>query len=380
MDFELTEEQKRVQALARNFARNELWPITREVEAGGKVPHHLQKRMGELGFIGLVATPEFGGNNIGAVAHALAEEEIGWADVGIATTLSNSTLLVDILVTDCTKEQRDRWLPKLINGDIIGFFALTEPDAGSDATRMRTSAVLEGDEWVFNGSKIFITHGLTSDFGFIFCMTDKSKGNRGVSCFVTDKNVNGLSVGKKEVKMGVHSSDTAELVFDNLRLPKDSLVGELDKGIYIALRSLDSAKVAIGALSVGLSRHAFELALEYARERKHGGEPIGNNQTINFKLAEMATTIDASHFMVLWAAFIKQQGKRFSVEAAKSKMFAAEVARDVINQALQIYGWDGYTARHHLERFFRDQRILEIWEGTSEINRLVIARRELGLG
>ena len=380
MDFELTEEQKKVQMLARNFAQEELWPMTRELEAGGKVPHSVQKRMGELGFIGLVAPPEFGGNNIGAVAHALAEEEIGWADVGIATTLSNSTLLVDILINDCTEEQRATWLPKLIKGEILGCFCLTEPDAGSDATRMITTAVLDGDEWVINGSKIFITHGLSSDLCFIFCMTDKSKGNRGISCFIADKNTPGLSVGKKEVKMGIHSSDTAELVYDNLRLPKESLVGELNKGIYIALRSLDTAKVAIGSLSVGLARHSFELALDYAKERVHGGEPIGSNQTINFKLAEMVTNIDAARMLVRWAAFTKEQGVRFTVEAAKAKMFAAEVSRDCIHQALQIYGWHGYTRNHQLERFYRDQRILEIWEGTSEINRLVIARRELGLG
>jgi alkylation response protein AidB-like acyl-CoA dehydrogenase len=380
MNFELTQEQKKVQKTAKDFAQNELWPITRELEAGGKVPHHVQKRMGELGFIGLVASSEYGGNSIGAVAHALAEEEIGWADIGIATTLSNSTLLVDILINDCTDEQRAKWLPRLINGEIIGCFCLTEPDAGSDATRMRTAAVLDGDEWVINGSKIFITHGLSSDFCFIFCMTDRSKGNRGISCFVCDKDTPGLSVGKKEVKMGIHSSDTTELVFDNLRLPKDSLVGEINKGIYICLRSLDSAKVAIGALSVGLARHSFELALEYSKQTMSRGEPLANNQTIHFKLAEMATMIDAARLMVLEAAFIKQQGVRFTVEAAKAKMYAAEVSRDVVYEAQQILGWAGYTQEYQLERFYRDQRILEIWEGTSEINRLVIARRGLGLG
>jgi butyryl-CoA dehydrogenase len=380
MNFEMTNEQAAVQKVAREFAENEIWPITPELDSTGKFPRHLSKRMGELGLLGLVAPVEYGGTEKGAVAHAVVEEEIGWADIGVATTVSNTTLLEDILVQDASDEHRKEWLPKLINGEAIGCFCLTEPDAGSDASVMKTTAVLDGSEWVINGNKIFITHGSVSDVCFIFAMTDRDAGNRGVTCFIADKKSPGISVGKIEKKMGIRGSDTAELVFKNLRLPKTNMLGELNRGIYIALRSLDGAKVAIGALSIGLARHAFELACDYAKKRMHFGRPIGDLQTINFKLAEMATKIDAGRLLVLSAAYTRQKGSRFTVEAAKAKMYAAEVARDVVHQALQVHGWNGYFSDNPIEKLYRDQKILEIWEGTAEINRLVIARRQLGLG
>ena len=379
MDFEPTEEQRMFRRMVREFAEREIAPRASEIDQTDEFPWDIFHRMGELGLYGLPFPEEYSGSDAGYTCLVIALEEIARVSGSMAITLDAQTSLCsEPIYLFGNEEQKQKYLVPLAQGEKVGCFGLTEPQAGSDAGATRTRAVRDGDEWVINGQKIFITNGSIADVIVITAMTDPEKGTRGISSFIVEKNTPGYQPGRDEDKMGLRGSVTSELFFENCRVPAENLLGKENEGFKQFLVTLDAGRVAIAAMAVGLAQGAFERAVAYAQEREQFGQPIAKFQAVQWMLVDAATEIEAARLMIYRAAWLREQGKRFTKEAAMAKLFASEVSERTCHHAIQIHGGYGYVREYEVERMYRDQRLCAIGEGTNEIQRLVIARQVLG--
>ena len=374
MNFTLTKEQELVRQMVRDFAVNEVKPIAAEIDVTERFPMENVKKMGELGMMGIPFPTEFGGAGGDVLSYILAVEELSKVCATTGVILSAHTSLCASLINENgTPEQKEKYLRDLCTGNKIGAFGLTEPGAGTDAAGQQTTAVLEGDNYILNGSKIFITNGGVADTFIIFAMTDKSQGTRGISAFIVEKNFPGFSIGKLEEKMGIRASSTTELIMENCVVPKENLIGREGKGFGIAMKTLDGGRIGIAAQALGIAEGALEEAVAYMKERKQFGRSLSAFQGLQWMVAEMDTKIEAARFLVYKAACLKEEGKPYSIDAARAKLFAADVAMEVTTKAVQLFGGYGYTKEYPVERMMRDAKITEIYEGTSEVQKMVIA-------
>ena len=371
----LTEQQSQIRDMARDFARERLAPWAAERDRESRFPREELKEMGELGFLGMLVPEAYGGSETGAVAYAVALEEIAAGDGPSSTIMSvhSSVGCVPILKYG-TDEQKERFLPRLSSGEWIGGFALTEPQAGSDASNLKTRARRDGDHYVIDGAKQFITSGKNGNLIIVFAVTDPEAGKKGISAFLVPTDTPGYEVVRVEEKLGLHSSDTCQIAFSGMRIPAENRLGAEGEGYRIALSNLEGGRIGIAAQSVGMARAAFEAARDYARERTAFGTPIVGHQAVAFRLADMATKIEVARQMVLHAAHLKEAGLPCLTEASMAKLFASEMAEKVCSDAIQIHGGYGYMADYPVERIYRDVRICQIYEGTSDVQRIVIAR------
>jgi alkylation response protein AidB-like acyl-CoA dehydrogenase len=379
LDFSLSSEQKLFQKTIREFCEKEIKPLASKIDKEEYFPWELYKKMGRMGLMGMTVPQKYGGAGIDRVSYMIALEEISrvCGSTGITVEAHNS-LGVGHIYEKGSEEQRKKYLPTLLNGEGIAAWALTEPNAGSDAAGGQTTAVLKGSEWVLNGTKQFITSGDIAEVTIVMAMTDKSKGAKGISAFIVEKDTPGFKVGQLENKLGLRGSHTAELILEDCRIPKENLLDKEGMGFVGAMNILDRGRTAIGAMSVGIARGALEDSLEYAKQREQFGRPIGKFQAIQWKIADMATEIDAARLLVYRAAYMEDQDTRFTKEAAMAKLFASEMAMRATVNAIQVLGGYGYTREYNVERYFRDVKLCEIGEGTSEVQRMVIAK-QLGL-
>jgi butyryl-CoA dehydrogenase len=378
MDFELTEEQRMFRRMVRDFAEREIAPRAEEIDATDEFPWDVFHKMGEVGLLGLPFAEEYNGSASDYISMVIALEEVARVSGSMAITLdAHTSLCCEPIYLFGTEEQKQKYLAPLARGEKVGAFGLTEPQAGSDAGATRTRAVRDGDEWVINGQKNFITNGSIADVLVITAKTDPDKGTRGISSFIVEKDTPGFEPGRDEKKMGLKGSVTSELFFENCRVPAQNLLGRENEGFRQFLVTLDAGRVAIAAMAVGLAQGAFERALAYAQEREQFGRPIADFQAIQWMLADSATDIDAARLMVYRAAWRKDEGQRFSQEASMAKLFATQVSERVCWRAIQVHGGYGYAREYAVERMYRDQRLCAIGEGTNEIQRLVIARNLL---
>ncbi len=379
MHVELTDEQEMIRVMARDFAVKDIRPIAAEIDREARFPHETVRRMGALGLLGMTIPPEYGGSGADAVSYAVAVEEIARACASHSVIMSvNNSLYCEPIYRYGSGEQRKRFVMPFATGEKIGCFALTEPQAGSDATNQATLAVREGDHYVVNGRKIFVTTGRESAAALVFVQTNRETGHRGISALIIEKGTPGFLVPRVEDKLGLRASDTAEFVFEDCRVPAANRLGEEGMGFKIAMTSLDSGRIGIAAQALGIATGAWELALGYARERKSFGVPIGQHQMVQWMLADMATAIDAARLLTLRAASLKDAKKPFGTAAAMAKLFASETAMKVTTDAIQVHGGYGFIKEYQVERYFRDAKITQIYEGTSQIQKLVIARSVLG--
>jgi butyryl-CoA dehydrogenase len=374
MDLDLTPEQKLIRDTARGLATNEISKVAAQIDREHRFPREIVAKLGELGMLGVAVPERWGGAGMDNVSYALAVEEIsrGCASTGVIMSVQNS-LVCDPILHFGTDEQRQRWLPELASGKKLGCFALSEPDAGSDAAAQKTTATASDGGFILNGTKNFITNGPVSDVIVVFAMTDAAKGTRGISAFVVAAGAPGVKFGPADDKMGIRGAPSSQIFFTDCALPGDALLGATGDGFKIAMRTLDGGRIGIGAQAVGIARAAFEDATRYALERKTFGQPISEHQAIQFKLADMCTEIDAARLLVWRAAVKKDAGLRHTTESSMAKLFASEVANRAAKEAVQVFGGYGYLTDFPVERHFRDAKITEIYEGTSEIQRLVIA-------
>ena len=378
MNFEPTEEQQMIRKMVRDFAEKEIAPIALETDQSGQFPWPIIRQMGKLGLMGLPFSEKYGGGGVDTISYAIAMEEIARVCGSIAITLAAHISLATFPIYHFgSEEQKRKYVPKLASGEWIGAFGLTEPGAGSDAGGTKTRAVLNGNEWVINGQKCFITNGSIADVVVLTAVTDPEKGRRGVSSFIVEKGTPGFRPGRDEEKMGLKASITSELFFEDCRIPKGNILGSPGEGFKQVLITLDGGRISIGAMALGLAQGAFERALAYSKERQQFGQPICNFQAVQWMLADMATEIDAARLLLYRAAWLEDQGVRFTKEAAMAKLYASEAAERACFKALQIHGGYGYMQEYEVERMYRDQRLCTIGEGTSEIQRLVIARQLL---
>ena len=378
MDFQLTDEQKHIRKEIRRFAETEIAPDAAERDQHEKfAAHHIQK-LGELGYMGMSVNPKYGGQGADTVSYAIVVEELSRVDasVGVAVSVNNSLVCYG-LEKYGTEAQKQKYLVPLASGKALGAYCLSEPGTGSDAGAMQTVAVKQGDKYLINGTKNFITNGLHADYFIVFATMDRNAGTRAVAAFIVEKNHAGVAVGKKERKLGIRSSDTVMLNFDNVQVPAENLLYQEGKGFNVAMSILDKGRIGIAAQALGIAQGAFEHAVRYAKERQQFDQPIANFQAIQFMLADMQTEIDAARLLVYRAASLKDAGENFSVASAQAKLYASRVAVDCGVKAVQIFGGAGYLKDYPVERFMRDARITEIYEGTSEIQKLVIARNIL---
>jgi butyryl-CoA dehydrogenase len=374
MDFELSEEQELLLRTARDFAQAEVLPRAAEIDREHRHPTELVARMAELGLLGIAVPDEYGGAGMDNVAYALAMEEVSraCASTGVIMSVQNS-LVCDPIMRFGTEEQKRRYLVPLASGKMLGCFALSEPEAGSDAAAQTTIARRDGDGWILAGTKNWITNGPVSDVCVLFAMTDKPKGHRGISSFIVPMDTKGVRCGPPDDKLGIRGSKSCQIFLDDVRLPADALLGTEGKGFTVAMSTLDGGRIGIAAQALGIARAAFEDALEYGRQRRTFGKPIVEHQAIQWKLADMATEIDAARLLVWRAAYLKDRGQPYGKAAAMAKLYASDVANRAAREAIQIFGGNGYVTEFPVERHFRDAKITEIYEGTSEIQRLVIA-------
>jgi alkylation response protein AidB-like acyl-CoA dehydrogenase len=382
--FPFTEEHEMMRKAARDFAQKAIAPIAAEFDESGEFPNKTIKKMGEMGFMGIEVPEEYGGAGMDTLAYVLALEEICKADASHGTIMSvNNSLYAYGLLKFGTEDQKQRFLAPVASGEAIGAYSLTEPMSGSDAGTMRSRAVRDGDCYVINGRKSWVTSGPVADYITLYTMTDPSKGAKGVTAFLIDARLPGFVRGKKEPKLGIRASATSEIVFEDYRCPVENRLGEEGEGFKIAMTVLDAGRIGIGAQSLGIAEAAYEASLQYAREREAFGQKIGQFQGIAFQLADMKTRIEAARLLVYNAALAKERskkdGSRFTLEASMAKLFASETATFVTDCAVQIHAGMGYSKELPIERYYRDARITRIYEGTSEIQRMVIARQELGL-
>lgn len=376
MDFFLTEEQKMFQTMVRDFATNVVKPRAAQMDEDGKFPWDIFKQAAELGIFGITIDEKYGGSGGDYLTMTLCGEEISRASAGLGTIYLASLSLAFYPINKFgTDEQKEKYAPPVARGDKICCFALTESGAGSDAGAVTTAATTEGDSIVINGNKIFITNGAEADITVVFATEDKSKGSKGMAAFIVEKGTPGFSVGKLERKMGIHPSSTAELIFENCKIPKANRLGEPGKGLRIAMEAIDSSRVTVASQALGISQAAFDDALAYAQTRVQFGKPLAGHQAIQWMLADMATQIDAARLLVYRAAWLKDQRLPYMKEAAMAKLYAGEVSSFVTNKALQIHGGYGYCKDYPMERYLRDAKITEIYEGTSEMQRMTIARQ-----
>ena len=374
MNFELTREQELVQQMVREFAVNEVKPIAAEIDETEEFPMENVKKMAKLGMMGIPFPKEVGGAGGDVLSYIIAVEELSKACATTGVILSaHTSLCASVINENGTPEQKAKYLPDLCSGKKIGAFGLTEPGAGTDAAGQQTTAVLDGDNYILNGSKIFITNGGVADTFIVFAMTDKSQGTRGISAFIVEKGFPGFSIGKKEEKLGIRASSTTELIFENCVVPKENLIGKEGKGFGIAMKTLDGGRIGIAAQALGIAEGAYEESVKYMKERKQFGRPLSAFQGLQWMIAEMETKIEAAKLLVYKAAWLKQNKLPYSVDAAKAKLFAAEVAMDVTTKAVQLFGGYGYTKEYPVERMMRDAKITEIYEGTSEVQKMVIS-------
>jgi alkylation response protein AidB-like acyl-CoA dehydrogenase len=379
MDFQLTDEQRLLRQTVREFAEAEIRPHVREWDEAQAFPRSLVDRMAELGLMGIQFPDAYGGAGMSAIDYCLCIEELARVDPSIALSVAaHNGLCTAHLFMFGTEAQRRHYVTKLAAGEWIGAWGLTEAGAGSDAAAMRTSALRDGDAWVIDGAKTFITHGRMGDVMLVMAVTDRSRGAKGISAFVVERGTPGMSAGRKEDKLGMRASDTSEVIFERCRIPADHIVGEPGQGYINALQVLDAGRIGIAALSVGLAQGAFDAARGYAAERRQFGQPIASFQAIQWKLADNATRIEAARLLTYRAAHLKDQGRRTSLESSMAKLYASEIAVRAAEDAVQIYGGYGFVKDYSPEKFFRDVKLTTIGEGTSEIQRLVIARQLLG--
>ena len=379
MNIELSEEQRMIQAVAREFAEKEVRPIAAAIDEEARFPHETVRRMGELGLMGIGVPEAGGGSGSDTVAYVAALEEIAKACASHAAIMSvNNSLYCDPVNAHGTEEQKERFLAPFASGRKLGCFSLTEPEAGSDAQNQSTLAVRDGDHYVLNGRKIFVTNGREAAVALVFAQTDRAKGRHGISAFLVEKGTPGFSVVKTEDKLGIRASDTAELLFEECRVPAANRLGAEGEGFHIALATLDGGRVGIAAQAVGIAAAAYEASVAYARERKSFGVPIGQHQMVQWMLADMAVGLEAARMLTWRAACLKDEGTPFSAEASMAKLFAAETAMRVTTDAIQVHGGYGIVKEYGVERHFRDAKITQIYEGTSQIQKLVIARHLLG--
>ncbi len=386
LDFKLSEEQQMIQAAAQDFAREEIIPVAAEYDISGKFPEETIAKMGELGLMGIEVPEEYGGAGMDAVSYALAMIEISAADASHGTIMSvNNSLYCHGLLKHGTEEQKQKFIRPVASGEAIGAYGLTEPQSGSDAANMRTRAELsdDGSHYVINGKKSWITSGPVADYMVLFAMTDPGKASKGVSAFLIEAEKDGYIRGKTEPKLGIRASATCEIEFENYHCPVEHRLGEEGQGFKIAMGVLDAGRIGIASQAVGIARAAYEASVEYARERKAFGRAIGEFQMTQSKIADMKSRIDAAWLLTMRAACAKAEsaetGRRYTLEGSTAKLFASETAMWVTHQALQIHGGMGYSKELPLERYFRDAKITEIYEGTSEIQRMVISRLETGI-
>lgn len=375
MDFAFSEEQEIFRKSVREFAEKEIMPRAQEIDQKGEFPWDIIKKMAGLGLMGLPFPEEYGGSGGDTISYAIAVEEIARASGSVAITLSaHISLACGTIYLFGNEEQKRKYLVPMARGEKLGAFGLTEPGAGSDAAAIKTRAILDGDEWIINGQKIFITNGSVADVVVIAAVTDPAKGKRGISNFIVEKGTPGFRIGREEDKMGLRGSVTSELIFEDCRIPRENLLGKEGEGYKQFLITLDGGRIGIGAMAVGLGMAALEASVKYAKERVQFGQPIAEFQAIQWMLADMATELEAARLLVYRAAWLKEQGQRFTKEAAMAKLFASEAAVRACYKAIQIHGGYGYMKDYPVERLYRDARLTTIGEGTSEIQRLVIAR------
>ena len=374
MNFGLTREQELVRQMVREFAVNEVKPIAAEIDETERFPMENVKKMAELGMLGIPFPKEFGGAGGDVLSYIITVEELSkvCGTTGVIVS-AHTSLCASLIYENGTPAQKEKYLVPLAKGEKIGAFGLTEPGAGTDAAGQQTTAVLDGDNYILNGSKIFITNGGVADTFIVFAMTDKSQGTRGISAFIVEKDFPGFSIGKKEEKLGIRASSTTELIFENCIVPKENLIGKEGKGFSIAMKTLDGGRIGIAAQALGIAEGAYEESVKYMKDRKQFGRSLSAFQGLQWMIAEMETKIEAAKLLVYKAAWLKQNKLPYSVDAAKAKLFAAEVAMDVTTKAVQLHGGYGYTKEYPVERMMRDAKITEIYEGTSEVQKMVIS-------
>lgn len=378
MNLDLNENQQMIAQMVRDFAEKEIRPFMNQWDADEYFPVETMKKMGELGLLGIYIPQEYGGSGFGYMEYATALMELGkvCGGVGLSVAAHNS-LCTGHIYYHGTEEQKQKYLPKLASGEWIGAWGLTEPNTGSDAMRMKTTAVKDGNEWVINGAKNWITHGLSGDVAVVLVRTGELLDSRGITAFIIEKGTPGFSAVKIKDKLGVRASETAELIFDNVRVPEENVIGEVGQGFVQAMQILDGGRISIAALSCGVARGAYEASLKYAKEREQFGKPISHFQAIAFKLADMATEVEAAELLTFQAADLKNKKKNLTKEGAFAKYFASEVSVKCGNEAVQIMGGYGYTKEYPAEKFLRDSKLMTIGEGTSEIQKVVISREIL---
>jgi alkylation response protein AidB-like acyl-CoA dehydrogenase len=378
MNFEFTEEHLNVQQAARDFAQTELLPGVIERDNEQKFPYEQIKKLGELGFLGIMVDPKYGGSGMDTISYVLAMEELSKVDASASVVVSvNNSLVCWGLETYGNEEQKQKYLVPLASGQVHGAFLLSEPEAGSDATSQRTTAEDKGDHYLLNGTKNWITNGGTGTYYLVIAQTHVEKGHKGINAFIVEKNWPGVTVGKKEDKMGIRGSDTHSIMFQDVKVPKENRIGEDGFGFKFAMKVLAGGRIGIAAQALGIASGAYELSLKYSKERKAFGKEIMHHQAIQFKLADMATQIEAARLLILKAAALKDEGKEYGLASSMAKVFASETAMWVSTEAVQIHGGYGYVKEYHVERLMRDAKITQIYEGTSEVNRIVISREIL---
>ncbi|MDF2156638.1 acyl-CoA dehydrogenase [Algoriphagus sp. CAU 1675] len=375
MNFQLSEEHLAVQEAAREFAQTELLPGVIERDSEAKFPKEQVQKMGELGFMGMMVDPKYNGGGMDTLSYVIAMEELSKVDASASVCMSvNNSLVLWGLEKYGTEAQKEKYIPRLATGEILGAFCLSEPEAGSDATSQRTTAELKGDHYLLNGTKNWITNGSSASVYLVIAQTDASKGHKGISVFIVEKGWDGFVIGKKEDKLGIRGSDTHSLMFTDVKVPVENRIGEEGFGFTFAMETLNGGRIGIAAQALGIASGAYELALAYSKERKAFGKPISQHQAIQFKLADMATQIEAARLLVYKAAWLKDQGEDYAHASAMAKLYASEVAMNVTIEAVQVHGGYGYVKEYHVERLMRDAKITQIYEGTSEIQKIVISR------
>ncbi len=375
MDFTLSEEQLMIQEAARDFAKNELLPGVIERDDAQKFPKEQVRKMGELGFLGMMVDPKYGGSGLDTLSYAIVMEELSKIDASASVVVSvNNSLVCWGLETFGSEDQKQKYLTRLASGEVIGAFCLSEPEAGSDATSQKTTAIDKGGHYILNGTKNWITNGGTAEIYLVIAQTNKEKGHKGINVLIVEKGMTGFEIGPKENKLGIRGSDTHSLNFNDVKVPKENRIGEDGFGFKFAMKTLAGGRIGIAAQALGIAAGAYELALKYSKERKAFGTEISNHQAIAFKLADMHTQIEAARQLVYKAAWDKDQGNNYDLSSAMAKLYASQVAMDTTIEAVQIHGGNGFVKDYHVERLMRDAKITQIYEGTSEIQKIVISR------
>lgn len=375
MDFSLSEEHEMIRQAARDFAQNELLPGVIERDEKQQFPTEQIKKLGELGFMGMMTDPKYNGSGMDTLSYVIAMEELSKVDASASVVVSvNNSLVCWGLETFGSEAQKEKYLTRLASGEIIGAFCLSEPEAGSDATSQKTTAIDKGDHYLLNGTKNWITNGGTSEVYLVIAQTDRDKGHKGINALIVEKGMPGFEIGPKENKLGIRGSDTHSLNFNDVKVPKENRIGEDGFGFKFAMKTLAGGRIGIAAQALGIAAGAYELALKYSKERKAFGTEIANHQAIAFKLADMHTEIETARLLVYKAAWEKDQGKNYDLSGAMAKLYASKVAMDTTVEAVQIHGGNGFVKDYHVERLMRDAKITQIYEGTSEIQKIVISR------